>query len=353
MKKRSKRSRWVLKDIAITLLFFLLAVAVCLMLSQTFSNDNAFATAIFLLAVALISRFTTGYAYGIAASLASVLCVNYMFTHPYWAFDLTLEGYPLTFSVMLFVSLIISALTTRLKQQESLKLEAEMEKMRANLLRSISHDIRTPLTSILGASSTILENGNLSLEDRKDLASEIQEDAQWLIRIVENILSITRFNSSEVALRKKEEVAEEVISSAIVKFRKNFKDVELSVSYPEEILLIPMDAVLIEQVFLNLLENAVRHGGKTTRIWLKVENKDGLAFFYVIDNGNGLSERTIAHLFSGSLEVADDRSTGNKRDMGIGLTVCLTIVRAHGGTMAAWNNEYGGATFRFTLPATQ
>ena len=192
------------KDLLIFAGILGLAVFVSMALSGLHDDNNPFATPVFILAVALIARLTNGYGYGIAASLVATFCVNYMFTYPFWEFDLTLTGYPLTFAMMLVVSCIISALTTQIKRQEQLRFEADREKTRANLLRAIAHDIRTPLASMLGASSALIEQ-ELSAEDRKVLLEGINRDAQWLVRVTENLLSVTRF-TGDVALKKTDEV---------------------------------------------------------------------------------------------------------------------------------------------------
>jgi len=133
------------------------ALAVSFALASVDNDNNPFAMAVFILAVALIARATKGYFWGVAASLIGTLCVNYFFTYPFWALNVNYPGYPLTISVMLLVSILISTLTTQIKRQEHLRYEVEREKMHANLLRAVSHDIRTPLASILGASSALQE----------------------------------------------------------------------------------------------------------------------------------------------------------------------------------------------------
>ena len=135
------------------------------------------------------------------------------------------------------------------------------------LLRAVSHDIRTPLTSIVGATNVLLEQENtLTAEQRKQLLQCTNEDAEWLIRIVENLLSITRINNSEEArVKKAPEAAEEVIEGAVAKTHKHYPDVDIRVTLPDELMLVPMDPLLIEQVLVNLMENAVIHGG-TSRI---------------------------------------------------------------------------------------
>ena len=141
---------------------------------------------IFVLGVFLVSWRTQGYGFGIASSLISVLAVNWAFTYPYWAFDLISPECISSAAVMLLVATMTSALTTRLKQQEKLKADAEKERMRGNLLRAVSHDLRTPLTAIYGACSAMIDNfDELPREKQLKLLSDIQTDAQWLNRMVE------------------------------------------------------------------------------------------------------------------------------------------------------------------------
>lgn len=195
------------------LLFVLIigsALCISFLLARVDNDNNPFAMAVFLLAVALVARMTSGYFWGIMASITGTFCVNYFFSYPFWAFNVTYPGYPLTMIVMLVVSILISTLTTQIKRQEQLKLEMEKEKMHANLLRAIAHDIRTPLTSIMGASSALQEQ-QLSPETQNTLVAGIHRDAQWLVRVTENLLSVTRFSGGEVKLEKEDEVLEEII----------------------------------------------------------------------------------------------------------------------------------------------
>ena len=298
----------------------------------------------------LIARFTHGYVYGIAASLMGVVCVNYIFTYPYWEFDMTLTGYPLTFAVMLMVSISVSTLTTRIIRADQIRMEAEMEKMRANLLRSVSHDLRTPLTSIVGSSSVLLENKELNRQERDELICEINKDARWLARITENLLSVTKFSGAQVQLNKEYEVVEEIVSSAIVKFRRNHEDIRVSVQKPEEILLAPMDATLIEQVLQNLFDNAVMHGKTTSAISITITGDDQKISICVRDDGQGIQEQVFPHLFDG-LASGYSTKSDDHRNMGIGLSVCQSILRAHGGSIHARNHEHGGACFEIHLPA--
>ena len=304
---------------------------------------------IFVLGVFLISWRTQGYFFGIVSSLISVLAVNWAFTYPYWAFDLISPECISSAVVMLIVSTVTGALTTRLKQQEKLKAEAEKERMRGNLLRAVSHDLRTPLTSIYGSCSAIIENFD-SIPKQKQLVllKDIQADSQWLNRMVENLLSVTRVEADTVRLSKHSVVLEELIDALLVKFHKHYPAQSVQVSIPEDFVSIPMDPVLIEQVLMNLLENAVFHARGMRNLWLRVQIKNKYAVFSVEDDGCGISEDRMIHLFTGFLdrEVPADSARSN---MGIGLSVCKTIIMAHGSELKAGNRPGGGATFSFAL----
>ena len=277
--------------------------------------------------------------------------MNYAFTYPYFAFNFTITGYPLTFLTMFAVSLVVGMLTDRVKRQERVKAEAEKEKMKANLLRSVSHDLRTPLTSIIGSSSAVLENYDKFSDDvKKDLIGHVRDDAQWLVRLVENILSITRFNEGAVKIDKVPQAAEEIAAEAVSKFKKRFDTLPVRVSVPDELLMVPMDATLIEQVLINLMENAVLHAKGATEIELRVRREGGLARFSVLDNGAGIDPAVLPKLFEEMFPHAGELRGDGRRSMGIGLSVCMSIVRAHGGTMKAENRVTGGACVSFALP---
>lgn len=340
-----------LRDFLLFTLILASAVGLCFLLRLADSSDG-FASPVFVLAVLLISRFTDGYLFGLLATVLSVICINYIFTYPYLEFNFTLSGYPLTFLTMLGVSLVTCTMTTKIKEQERLRVESEKEKMRANLLRSVSHDIRTPLTSIVGATSAVLETPGLSKEEQRVFLEDARNEAQWLIRLVENLLSITRIGDENTQIRKEQEAAEEILGEAARKFRKRFPHIQVSVSAPDELLLVPMDAILIEQVLSNLLENAVIHGECTTAIWLSVRREGGEAIFSVRDNGHGIPAKELPRLFDGTLKRSETPSGDGKRNMGLGLSVCMAIVHAHGGTMEA-ENLSDGAEFVFRLPVSE
>lgn len=343
----SKRKRMALDSILTVVI--LSGVFGLNLLLQTRFQTQTMTPMIFVLGVFLVSWQTQGYLWGIAASLVSVLAVNWAFTYPYWGFDLISPECISSAVVMLIVATMTGALTTRLKQQEKLKADAEKERMRGNLLRAVSHDLRTPLTSIYGACSAMIDNYDaLPKEKQLKLLSDIRGDAQWLNRMVENLLSVTRVDANTVRLSKNSTVLEELIDALLVKFRKHYPQQKVTVQIPEDFVSIPMDAVLIEQVLMNLLENAVFHAHGMQNLWLSVQIVGNRAVFSVADDGCGIPAERMPHLFTGLLDSkAPIDSTRN--NMGIGLSVCSTIVRAHGGQIQAANRPEGGAIFQFAL----
>lgn len=352
MRKRLKSAmKFSPRDTVVSGLILGLVTVVCALL-RVFDQSNYYVSMLFVLGVFLIARTTEGYAYGMICSLIAVLMVNFFFTYPYFRFNFTLTGYPITIVSMLAVSVATSTLTTKAKLSAEAKLETEREKTRSNLLRAVSHDLRTPLTGILGASSAILENDqSLNTGERLQLVQDIQDDAQWLIRMVENLLTITRMDDGgEARVVKTDEAGEEVLGAAVAKFRKLHPQWNVSVRFPEEFFIVPMDAVLIEQVLMNLLENVVDHGESADHIWVALTREGQNAVFTVKDNGCGIDSQVLPRIFTGRLSANCGRDGDSKRNMGIGLSVCDTIIRAHNGSMEARNAAEGGAMFRVVLP---
>ena len=336
-------------DILKALGMYLVAVMGCLLLrSFDMHNDTSYVAMIFLLDVFLTAYWTDGYLLGIIVAVVGVFSVDYIFTYPFWHISFTLTGFPLTFLVMMTISILTATVTSRAKQTEQVRREAEREKMYADLLRAVSHDIRTPLTGIVGATNVLLEqDSTLTREQREQLLRSTNEDAQWLIRIVENLLSITRISSEEARVKKLPEPAEEVIESAVAKTLKHYPEVDIRVHLPNELMMVPMDPLLMEQVLVNLMENAVIHG-ETNHIDVTLRCQGDNAVFLVSDDGRGIPIHLLPKLFDGA--ARSDRRSDGRRSMGIGLSVCRTIVLAHGGTIRGDNKREGGAVFTVTLP---
>ena len=338
----------VFADGLFTLFVLVIAFLANLFLVDTF-DTRTLTPMIFVLGVFLISYRTQGYIWGVAASLISVLAVNWAFSYPYWAFDLLSPECASAAVVMLIVSTMTGTLTTRLKQQEKLKVEAERERMRGNLLRAVSHDLRTPLTSIYGSCSAIIDNFDTIARDQKLLLlNDIKTDSQWLNRMVENLLSVTRVDVDKIRLSKHSIVLEELIDALLIKFHKHYPTQKIQVQIPETFVSIPMDPMLIEQVLMNLLENAMFHAHGMQNLWLRVTLEKNMAVFFIEDDGCGIPEARLAHLFTGMLD-SDAPADSARSSMGIGLSVCRTIVKAHGGELKGRNRPEGGAVFSFEL----
>lgn len=242
--------------------------------------------------------------------------------------------------------------------QQQITLEAEKEYMRANLLRAVSHDLRTPLTGMIGSSATLLEHKNSLTEGQRDrLIRNIHEDSNWLLHMVENLLSVTRISAADSKVSKTPEPLEEVVSEAVMRIKKRYPDAQIKVRVPEEFLMVPMDATLIEQVLINLTENSIIHSGSQKPTELYVEKETSQVLFHVKDYGKGLvadtGEASPASGFGFTFDGYShkkNKSTDSSKGIGIGLSICKTIINAHGGTIAAQNHENGGALFTFSLP---
>ena len=320
------------------------------LLFQYIFNVQEHITTVFVFAVFLISLLTEGYLYGVLAAFFGTVAVNYAFTFPYFAINFTIPVNLISGLVMIGIAVLTSALTTKLKQHEATKAESERERMRANLLRAVSHDLRTPLTTIYGSSTTLLENRTAMTEEQKTkILTGIKEDSEWLVRMVENLLSVTRIDSGQVKITKVPTVLEELIDSVILKFRKRYPTQAVELELPEAVVLIPMDAILIEQVLVNILENAVQHAEGMTSLTLRVFTLGEKAIFEIRDNGCGIPPRRLETLFTGYYTREGEPADGQKKNAGIGLSVCATIIKAHGGSIKAENAKTGGALFRFAL----
>lgn len=345
-----RKSKQIRKDFLFTLFTLLLTYFLSYCIQFVFETDTLVPT-IFVLGVFFVSLRTEGYLWGVLASLMGVMLVNFAFTAPYFEIDFITPINMFAALVMLVIAIMTSTLTTKVKEQEKIKAESEKERMRGNLLRAVSHDLRTPLTSIYGVTSVIMENyDSISKEKQLRLLGEIHEDSQWLIRMVENLLSVTRIDNSVTKITKDSVVLEELLDSVIVKFNKHYPTQKVQISAPSEFVSIPMDAILIQQVLMNIMENAIMHAKGMTKLEVSVRIEENKAVFEIADDGCGIPEEKMERLFTGYL----DRDTsvpmdGSRNNMGIGLSVCSTIIKAHGGVIYAKNRSEGGALFGFSL----
>lgn len=235
------------------------------------------------------------------------------------------------------------------EKQQHAKLEIERERLRSDLLRSVSHDIRTPLTGMLGSVGTLI-GGYDVLDDatRKDLLTDVYNETEWLSALVENVLSLTRLESQQVKLHRQPEAVEEIVASALSRVKRRMGSRTIATSLPNALLMVPMDATLIEQVLVNLLDNAIQHTPESTAIHVSVYAEKVTVVFEVRDQGTGLTPEALRSVFNRfySQKIAKE----NRNGIGIGLSICKSIIEAHGGAISAENAAAGGAIFRFTLP---
>ncbi len=231
-------------------------------------------------------------------------------------------------------------------EAEQAKIQVETERLRNSLLSSVSHDLRTPLASISGAASSLLDSDLLDAETRHDLAEAIYEEASRLDRLVRNLLDMTRLESGAIKLQKEWQPLEEVIGVALARLEDQLKDRSVSTDLPIDLPLVPLDGVLIEQVLLNLLENAIKYTPAGSPINLSAWADHDQVTLEIADRGPGLPAGEEQRIFEKFYRAQKPETHGD----GLGLTICRGIVEAHGGRIWAENRSDGGAAFRFTLP---
>ncbi len=239
------------------------------------------------------------------------------------------------------------------REKEETELLAQNEKTRANLLRAISHDLRTPLTSISGNADNLLSNGEyFDTEIKQQIYSDIYNDSMWLTNLVENLLSVTRLEDGNMKLNKSAELIDEIISEALNHINKRSVEHKITVCESDDIMLVDVDARLIVQVIINIVDNAIKYTPKGTEITISTERKNAMLSVSIADNGTGIADDTKNKVFdmfyTGANKVADSR-----RSLGLGLALCKTIISAHGGEIFVNDNVPHGAVFTFTLPVKE
>lgn len=235
-------------------------------------------------------------------------------------------------------------------ERENIKIAMEKERLRGDLLRGISHDIRTPLTAIVGASGVIIENKDiLDSESIQKLVKDINEEALWLNHLVENILNMTRIGEESLVIQKSEEVVDDIINEALSHISGLIDDRNIEISMPDDVIILCVDGKLIVQVITNILDNAIKHTKECGNIYLRIYTKEKSAIFEIEDDGDGIQEDIKDTLFE-RFVTEKGRVIDSKRGMGLGLSICEAFIKAHGGKITAQNSINGGAIFRFTLP---
>lgn len=224
----------------------------------------------------------------------------------------------------------------------------EREHMLNSMLKSISHDLRTPLTGIVGASYLIIEQPELKKDDIDLLARDIHDQAKWLTQIVENILNMSKIESGSLMIHKNLEVVDDLINEA-VQHVPELENRHYTITVPHQLLLINVDGQLIIQVFINLLDNAIKYTTPKDTISICVEEDEQNIIFTIKDTGTGIQESILNHIFD-EFVTYSGVTNDSKKGIGLGLAICKAIIIAHGGHIYAMNNDEGGASFIFSLP---
>lgn len=265
-------------------------------------------------------------------------------------------GWTLNMEEKIYVDTVISQITLVIerellsREKENSRIQVERERLKSTLLRSISHDLRTPLTGISGSAGFLYDNlGIMDQTTTKSMLKDICTDSEWLSTMVENLLNMTRIQEGRLDINKKKEVVDDIVSSAVRLVTKRIGNHTLRTQTPEDILLFAVDGRLFIQVLVNLLDNAFRHSGEGTTVTLSVSREDHDLKFVVEDNGVGLYEDKIDRIFDNFFTTAYEKGD-KQRGVGLGLTICKAIVEAQGGAIRACNGRQGGAVFEVRMP---
>lgn len=232
--------------------------------------------------------------------------------------------------------------------RENAKQQANSEKLRANLLRSISHDLRTPLTSISGNADMLLRN-EFDREKRKKIYSDMYEDSMWLINLVENLLSVTRIEDGTMKLHFQSEILGDIVEEALCHSNRKAEKYKISVHLEDDLALVRVDSRMILQVFINIIDNAVKYTPIGSEITIKSRKLRDDILISIADTGEGIvdteKDRIFDMFYTSSSKIAD-----SQRSLGLGLALCKSIINAHGGKIWVEDNKLTGAVFKFTLP---
>jgi K+-sensing histidine kinase KdpD len=310
------------------------------------------------LLVVMVAAARFGRGPSLVAATLSILAFDFFFIPPYFTFTVSEERHVLTFAMMFVVGLFISGLTTRIRRQEQQQaalakeaeaaaLRAATEEMRSSLLSAVSHDLRTPLATITGAASTLRDGGaGVDATQREELLQMICEEADRLERLVTNLLDMTQLASGSLRVRREWTSLEEIVGSALARLDARLAGRAVHTDLPEDLPLFSGDAVLLEQVLVNLLENAAKYTPADSPVEISARADQGGMIVDVADRGPGLPPGDEARIFEKFVRGKQARGPG----AGLGLAICRGIVEAHGGTLTAQNRAGGGALFQLQLP---
>jgi two-component system, OmpR family, sensor histidine kinase KdpD len=323
---------------------------VCAAMFHRFDDSNLIM--VYLLGVALVaSRHGRGPS-ALAACL-SVALFDFFYVPPHFTFTVADTQYLVTFAVMLVVALLVSTLAVRAREQaaaaQQARLAVDQERLRNTLLSSVSHDFRTPLASITGAVTCLLQEKSLDAAAERDLKETIHEEAERLNRLVTNLLDMTRLESGSVELRRDWDSLEDVVGSALARLEGRLGRRPVETQIAADLPLVRIDASLIEQVLVNLLENAVKYTPQDSRIRIRAARANGEVVVTVANDGPRLPAGEEERIFEKFYRTSASADGG----FGLGLPICRAIVTAHGGRIWAENLTPQGVAFQFTLAAQE
>ncbi len=318
---------------------------------------------LYIIAVLVISILTSKIYYCLGSSIVGVLVFNYLFTYPEFSFSAHDAGYPVTFLTMFITALIAGTLANKLKrniliarqnarEKEEAALLAQNEQLRANMLRSISHDLRTPLTSISGNASTLISGGTaLDEADRQQIYTDIYSESMWLIEMVENLLYATRIEDGRMQLNISFEILDDIVQEAVKHTERTHPKRNIVVDMCDEIIPVRVDANLIVQVIVNLIDNAVKYSDDDTDVVICVTRENEIAVISVYDHGTGIADEEKEKVFD--MFYTGSRSSDSRRSLGLGLALCRSIISSHGGNVSISDNTPSGTVVSFTLPVRE
>ena len=360
--KKKKKNAYisVLKDFGISLII-LAAATIAGYLFKLGGLTDSNIIMLYIIAVLVISILTSKIYYCLGSSIVGVLVFNYLFTYPEFSFSAHDAGYPVTFLTMFITALIAGTLANKLKrntliaeqnarEKEEAALLAQNEQLRANMLRTISHDLRTPLTSISGNASTLISGGT-ALDEiaRQQIYTDIFSESMWLIEMVENLLYATRIEDGRMQLNISVEILDDIVQEAVRHTERTHPKRNIIVDMYDEIIPVMADANLIVQVIVNLMDNAVKYSDEDSDVTVSVHLENEYAVISVSDHGTGISDEEKEKVFD-MFYTGGSRSSDSRRSLGLGLALCRSIITSHGGTISVSDNIPNGTVVSFTLP---
>ena len=239
------------------------------------------------------------------------------------------------------------------EERNQIALQTQRESLQANLLRAVSHDLRTPLTNINGSVGILMgKDQTLKPEVREQLYTAIDDDTNWLINMTENLLAASQLETDRTKLKTAPELLEDLFQSAVRQLDRRARDHHISVDLEDQTLMAYMNAGMIQRVIINMMNNAIQYTPKDSHIILSGTRRKDWVEISVSDDGPGIPDEAKKHLFD-LFYTAEQGKPDSKRGLGLGLHLCQSIVNAHGGTITVSDHAPSGTTFRFTLPAVR